>query len=251
MSNRPTADRAAGSDEIESCGEVLRRASKDLGDDQAKIAVLPLYASLPPTAQAKIFVPAPKGTRRVIIATNIAETSITIPGVSYVIDTGFKKEKEYIFRQSGGQPSPCPRARDSADPCSHRASQEEAYLQSSCMAENRPCRARSKLHSPDKIIDSSSFVQREGECFRLYTKSAFDSLIEFDAPEIQRCNLASAVLQLVAMGQDPFTFEYIDSPGREPSERDPPALWRSSSLTALSSRCFPDACGLVSAVFAH
>lgn len=97
------ADRPLGSDEIESCAEVLRRASKDLSEAKAKIAVLPLYASLPPAAQAKIFVPAPEGSRRVIIATNIAETSITIPGVSYVIDSGFKKEKEYIFRQSGGK----------------------------------------------------------------------------------------------------------------------------------------------------
>jgi len=59
--------------------------------------------------------------------------------------------------------------------------------------------------------------QREGECFRLFTKAAFDKLIDFDAPEIQRCNLSSAVLQLVAMNQDPFTFEYIDNPGREAS----------------------------------
>jgi HrpA-like RNA helicase len=42
--------------------------------------------------------------------------------------------------------------------------------------------------------------------------------VEFDAPEIQRCNLSSAVLQLVAMNQDPFTFEYIDNPGREASK---------------------------------
>ena len=65
--------------------------------------ILPLYASLPPTAQIKIFAAKPKNTRRAVVATNIAETSITIPGVSYVIDTGYKKEKEYIFRTSGGK----------------------------------------------------------------------------------------------------------------------------------------------------
>ena len=67
-----------------------------------QLEVLPLYASLPPTAQVKIFSDKPKNTRRVIVATNIAETSITIPGVAYVVDTGYKKEKEYIFRTSGG-----------------------------------------------------------------------------------------------------------------------------------------------------
>lgn len=68
-----------------------------------QLQVLPLYASLPATAQAKIFADKPKNTRRVIVATNIAETSLTIPGVAYVIDTGYKKEKEYIFRTSGGK----------------------------------------------------------------------------------------------------------------------------------------------------
>lgn len=65
--------------------------------------ILPLYAQLPPSAQAAIFKPRQAGTRRVVIATNIAETSMTIPGVSYVVDTGFKKEKEYIYRTSGGE----------------------------------------------------------------------------------------------------------------------------------------------------
>jgi HrpA-like RNA helicase len=60
--------------------------------------------------------------------------------------------------------------------------------------------------------------QSEGKCFRLYTEAIFEELEEESKPEIQRCNLAAAVLQLVAMNQDPFTFEYIDSPGRDASE---------------------------------
>lgn len=117
-----------GSEEIENCVEVLRRAAKDLpeehmkvgavsspampsqatdgevgrGDADEKMQVLPLYAALPPAAQAKIFAAPPANTRRVIVATNIAETSITIPGVAFVVDSGYKKEKEYIFRTSGG-----------------------------------------------------------------------------------------------------------------------------------------------------
>lgn len=104
-----------GSDEIEQCCDLLRRASKELKEDQSKVSlesgfraelqleVLPLYANLPPEAQIRIFGKKKPDTRRIIVATNIAETSITIPGVVFVVDTGFKKEKEYIFRTSGGK----------------------------------------------------------------------------------------------------------------------------------------------------
>ena len=70
--------------------------------DGSQLEALPLYAALPAGAQTKIFAPTPPKTRRVIVATNIAETSITIPGISYVVDSGYKKEKDYIFRNSGG-----------------------------------------------------------------------------------------------------------------------------------------------------
>lgn len=67
-----------------------------------KIIALPLYSTLSPQAQAKIFIPTPENTRKIIVATNIAETSLTIPGVRFVIDSGFKKEKEWISRGSSG-----------------------------------------------------------------------------------------------------------------------------------------------------
>ena len=67
-----------------------------------QLEVLPLYSALAPAAQAHIFLPTATNVRRIIVSTNIAETSITIPGVAYVIDTGYKKEKEYMYRTSGG-----------------------------------------------------------------------------------------------------------------------------------------------------
>lgn len=61
-------------------------------DSTLPMLALPLYSVLNPTEQKKIFIDAPEGTRKVIIATNVAETSLTIPGVKYVIDTGRYKE---------------------------------------------------------------------------------------------------------------------------------------------------------------
>ena len=60
-----------------------------------------MYAALPSNQQSAIFSPAPHGMRKCILATNIAETSITIPGIKYVIDTGKCKEKRYISRDTG------------------------------------------------------------------------------------------------------------------------------------------------------
>ena len=62
------------------------------------ILVLPLYAALPPEQQLLIFQPTPPSTRKIVLSTNIAETSVTIPGMRYVIDTGMVKEKEYASR---------------------------------------------------------------------------------------------------------------------------------------------------------
>lgn len=67
-----------------------------------KVLVCPLYAALPQHQQNRIFTPAPQGTRKVILATNIAETSITIPGIRFVIDTGVSKEKSYMLQQNRG-----------------------------------------------------------------------------------------------------------------------------------------------------
>jgi HrpA-like RNA helicase len=64
--------------------------------------VYPMYSSLHQSQQMKVFTPTPHGSRKCILATNIAETSITIPGIRYVIDTGKCKERRYIAREAGG-----------------------------------------------------------------------------------------------------------------------------------------------------
>ncbi|ODN82667.1 hypothetical protein, variant 1 [Cryptococcus amylolentus CBS 6039] len=188
-----------GSEEIENCVELLKRAASQLPDTHAALQALPLYAALPPAAQSKIFTPPPSSTRRVIVSTNIAETSMTIPGVAYVVDTGYKKEKEYVFRNSGA-------------------------------LEHLRKKGISRAAAWQRTGRAGR--ERAGHSYRLYTEKFFNDMPEFDAPEIQRCNLSSAVLQLIAMGQNPFEFEYIDSPGRESILA---AYQELSGLSAISS----------------
>jgi ATP-dependent RNA helicase DHX33 len=75
--------------------------AKQLPEDVPDVIICSLYASLPNAQQARVFLPVPPGSRKCILATNIAETSITIPGVRYVIDSGKQKEKRYLARVAG------------------------------------------------------------------------------------------------------------------------------------------------------
>jgi pre-mRNA-splicing factor ATP-dependent RNA helicase DHX16 len=84
-----------GQDEIEAAQENLTETARALGNKIAELIVCPIYANLPSDMQAKIFEPTPEGARKVVLATNIAETSITIDGVVFVIDPGFVKQNSY------------------------------------------------------------------------------------------------------------------------------------------------------------
>jgi ATP-dependent RNA helicase DHX8/PRP22 len=84
-----------GQEEIDTACEVLYERVKALGPQVPELLILPVYAALPSEMQSRIFDPAPPGARKVVIATNIAETSITIDGIYYVIDPGFSKQNAY------------------------------------------------------------------------------------------------------------------------------------------------------------
>lgn len=84
-----------GQDEIEAAQENLQETARALGNKIAELLICPIYANLPSDMQAKIFEPTPEGARKVVLATNIAETSITIDGVVFVIDPGFVKQNSY------------------------------------------------------------------------------------------------------------------------------------------------------------
>uniref|UniRef100_A0A060T8Y1 RNA helicase n=1 Tax=Blastobotrys adeninivorans TaxID=409370 RepID=A0A060T8Y1_BLAAD len=173
-----------GEEEIEDACRRISLESDELvresGCGPAK--VYPLYGSLPPNAQQRIFEPAPKGGRKIVVATNIAETSLTIDGIVYVVDPGFAKQKVYN-----------PRIRVESllvAPISKASAQQRA---------GRAGRTRS------------------GKCFRLYTEDAFKKeLNDQSYPEILRSNLANTVLELKKLGIDDLVhFDFMDPPAPE------------------------------------
>jgi ATP-dependent RNA helicase DHX8/PRP22 len=86
-----------GQEEIDTACEILFERVKSLGPEAPELLILPVYSALPSEMQSKIFEPAPPGSRKVVIATNIAETSLTIDGIFYVVDPGFVKQKGMLL----------------------------------------------------------------------------------------------------------------------------------------------------------
>uniref|UniRef100_A0A4W4H1Z1 RNA helicase n=1 Tax=Electrophorus electricus TaxID=8005 RepID=A0A4W4H1Z1_ELEEL len=171
-----------GQEEIEACCELLQERCRRLGSKIAELIVLPIYANLPSDMQAKIFNPTPPGARKVVVATNIAETSLTIDGIIYVIDPGFCKQKSYNARTGMESLIVTPCSRASANQRAGRAGRVAA-----------------------------------GKCFRLYTAWAFKhEMEETTVPEIQRTNLGNVVLLLKSLGiNDLIHFDFMDPPPHE------------------------------------
>lgn len=171
-----------GQDEIEACQEMLHERTRKIGTKMGELVVLPIYSNLPTDLQAKIFEPTPPGARKVVLATNIAETSLTIDGIVYVIDPGFCKHKCYNPR-SGVESLV-------VTPISKASAQQRA--------------GRAGRVAP-------------GKCFRLYTEFAYDKELEDNnIPEIQRVNLGNVVLLLKSLGiHDLIHFDFMDPPPTE------------------------------------
>lgn len=171
-----------GQDEIEAAELEIAETAKKLGSRIKELVICPIYANLPSELQSKIFEPTPDGARKVVLATNIAETSLTIDGIVYVIDPGYVKEN--VYNPATGMSNlvvvPCSRA--SANQRSGRAGRVGP-----------------------------------GKCFRLYTKFAYmNEMDESTTPEIQRTNLNGVVLQLKSLGiNELLDFEFMDPPPTE------------------------------------
>lgn len=186
-----------GQEEIDTACEILYERMKSMGPDVPELIILPVYSALPSEMQTRIFEPAPPGSRKVVIATNIAETSLTIDGIYYVVDPGFVKQK--VYNSKTGMDSLV------VTPISQAQAKQRA--------------GRAGRTGP-------------GKTYRLYTERAYrDEMLATPVPEIQRTNLASTVLQLKAMGiNDLLNFDFMDAP---PVESLIMALEQLHSLSAL------------------
>mmetsp|Transcript_6994 Transcript_6994/g.10258 ORF Transcript_6994/g.10258 Transcript_6994/m.10258 type:complete len:670 (+) Transcript_6994:63-2072(+) len=140
------------------------------------LITIPLYANLPRKSQMNVFKRVDKSCRKVIVSTNIAEASITIPGIRYVVDSGFVREKYMISGKD----------------------MLRQVMISKASARQRAGRAGRT---------------QDGHVYRLYTKDAFSKMMAFSVPEIQRSSLVSPLLQLKALGvHDILRFSFISPP---------------------------------------
>lgn len=170
-----------GREEIDNAVEAISERAADLRPGSQSILVLPLYAGLSTEQQMYVFDEAPQNTRKIIVSTNIAEASVTIDGIVYVVDSGFVKLR--TFDPKTGIETL------TATPVSKAAASQRA--------------GRAGRTKP-------------GKCFRLYTEENFRALPEANIPEIQRSNLAPFVLQLKALGIDNVVrFDYLTPPPAE------------------------------------
>lgn len=189
-----------GQEEIEQVREDLEKRTKGLMDKIGELIILPIYSSLPSDQQAKIFEVTPPGARKVVIATNIAETSLTIDGIVYVIDPGLQKQKSY----------------------NPRTGVEALQITTVSKAAAMQRAGRAGRTQP-------------GKCFRIYTALAYKSeLPDFNVPEIQRTNLANVCLVLKSLGiEDLAHFDFLDPP---PPETIMKALEQLYALGALNAK---------------
>ncbi|KAK6023505.1 helicase protein, partial [Ostertagia ostertagi] len=165
-----------------------------------KLWIVPCYGALPPREQLKAFDSTPHGTRKVVVATNIAEASVTIPGVAYVVDCGFVKLRAMNPDNGIETLMRLPISKSSAEQRAGRAGRI-----------------------------------RPGKAYRLYPESQYEKLCEGTIPEIQRCHLAPVILQLKALGiQNVHKFHYLSRP---PSWSVINALELLYALGALDEKC--------------
>lgn len=171
-----------GQDEVDTVVDQLRDRSQKLSGRGREVVVLPMYGGLPQADQMAVFETVPGGMRKVIVATNIAEASVTIPGIVFVVDCGFVKIKGYNSQTGIESLVIAPISKASANQRSGRAGRVQS-----------------------------------GKVFRLYQESGFsDILPDATVPEMQRCEVSGVLLQLKALGIDNvLRFPFISPPSAQ------------------------------------
>jgi ATP-dependent helicase HrpA len=163
----------SGEREIRDTAEALAKLP-----DADRREVLPLYARLTAAEQHRVF--QPHGKPRVVVATNVAETSLTVPGIRYVIDPGTARVSRY----------------------SHRTKVQRLPIEAVSQASANQRKGRCGREAP-------------GICVRLYAEADFEARPEFTDPEILRTSLASVILQMASLGLgDVAAFPFVDPPDR-------------------------------------
>ena len=186
-----------GQDTVESLESLVTEYALSLSRDVPKMLVLPLFAALPQTAQQRVFQPAPPRTRKIILATNIAETSVTVSGVRFVIDCGKAKIKQF-------------RSRIGLDSLLVKPISKSAAIQR---------KGRAGREAP-------------GQCYRLYTEASYHEMQQNNTPEILRCDLSHAILTMKARGVDDIiNFPFLDQPSRDSLEKALLQLYQLGALT--------------------
>ncbi|KAI1740669.1 P-loop containing nucleoside triphosphate hydrolase protein [Xylaria scruposa] len=170
-----------GREEIDSAVQAIAKRAINLPSGAPSLQPLPLYAGLTTEQQMYVFDAPPENTRKVVLSTNIAEASVTIDGIVYVIDSGFVKLRAFDPRTGIESLTVTPISKASAAQRAGRAGRT-----------------------------------KPGKCFRLYTEDVYQSLPDINPPEIQRSNLAPFILQLKALGIDNVVrFDYLTPPPAE------------------------------------
>ena len=186
-----------GQETVESLESLVTEYAVSLSRDVPRMLVLPLFAALPQAAQQRVFQPAPPRTRKIILATNIAETSVTVSGVRFVIDCGKAKIKQF-------------RSRIGLDSLLVKPISKSAAIQR---------KGRAGREAP-------------GQCYRLYTEVSYQEMQQNNTPEILRCDLSHAILTMKARGVDDITnFPFLDQPSRDTLEKALLQLYQLGALT--------------------
>ncbi|CDO96533.1 unnamed protein product [Kluyveromyces dobzhanskii CBS 2104] len=170
-----------GQEEIDKAVAILNKVVPYLDESVPRVVAYPLYAALPPKEQAKVFDPVKGFKRKIVLATNIAETSVTIPGVKYVVDCGLRKVKVWRHQLGLATLLTVPVSKASVSQRAGRAGRESA-----------------------------------GKCFRLFTESDYQQLPKQSESEITRCEITSPILMLKQYGvQDVVNWSWLEHPGKE------------------------------------
>jgi HrpA-like RNA helicase len=189
--DQPTGDILAfltGREEIENVAKLLQQKIKLFPPEAKTLLICPLYAAQSNDQQRKAFEQTPSGCRKVIIATNIAETSLTVPNIKYVVDCGLVKMKTRAAKPSDGLRKSLMVNILSVTPISH----EQAWQRAGRAGRTQP-----------------------GVCYRLYQETAFAKLDKSQVPEIRRIDLTTLVLQLMVIGiKDVINFPYLEAPDK-------------------------------------